>query len=49
MEEPEVVIVPKCDTKVGSARLLANPADFMTVEKWVSDLGFNGAKMVLTL
>ena len=37
IEEPEVAIVPKCNTKVDSARLLVNPADFMTVDKWVSD------------
>ena len=33
MEEPKVVIVPKCDTKVDSARLLVNPADFKIVDK----------------
>ena len=49
MEEPEVAIVPKCNTKVDSARLLANTADFMTVDKWVGNLGFNGAKTVLAL
>ena len=37
MEEVEVVIVPKSDTKADSAMLLANPADFMTVDKWVND------------
>ena len=33
MEEPEVVIVAKCDAQVDSTRLLANPAFFMTVDK----------------
>ena len=37
MEEPEVVIIPKYNAKVDSARLLANPADFITIAKWVSN------------
>ena len=49
IEEPEVVIVPKCNVKVDSTRILANPTDFRTVDKEVGDLRFHGAKMVLTL
>ena len=49
MEEPELVIVPNCNAKVNSTRLLANPADFMAVDKWVSNLAFNGGKTVLAL
>ena len=49
VEEPEVVIIPKFDAEVDSPRLLANPADFVTVDKWAGDLGFNGAEMVLIL
>ena len=49
MEEPKVVVIPKCHTKVDSARLLANPTDFATIDKWVSNLGFDGAKIVLAL
>ena len=37
VEEPEVIIVPKYDVKVDSARLLVNPLDFMTVDKLVSN------------
>ena len=48
-EETKVVIVPKIDARVDSARLLANPADFVTVDKWVGDFKFNGAKIVLAL
>ena len=49
IKEPKVVIVPKYDAKVDSNRLLANPADFMIVDKWVSDQGFNSAETVLAL
>ena len=49
MEEPEVIIVPKCDAKVSSTRLLANLADFINVDKWAGNLGFNGAETVLVL
>ena len=49
MEEPEVEIIFKSDTKVNSARLLANPANFMTVDKLVSNMGFNSAEVVLAL
>ena len=49
MEEQEVTIVPKNDAKLNSIKLLANSADFMTIDKWVGDLGFNGAKMLLAL
>ena len=49
VKEPEVVIIPKYNAQMDSTRLLANPADFVTIDKWASDLGFNGAKMVLAL
>ena len=49
MEEPEVVIVPKCNAKMDSAWLFANPADLVNIDKWVSDLGFNSAETVLAL
>ena len=45
----EVVIVSKFNTKLDNTRLLVNPADFMTFDKWVDNLGFNGAKTVLAL
>ena len=49
IEEPKVVVLSKCDVKVDSTRLLVNPANFMTVDKWVGDLGVNSAKTVLDL
>ena len=49
MEEPELVIVSRCNSKMDSTRLLANPAYFVTVDKWVGNLGFNSAKTVLAL
>ena len=49
MKEPNVVVILKCDAKVESATLLANPAYFVTVDKWVGDLGFNSAEIILTL
>ena len=33
IEEPKVVIVLICDAKVDSTRLLANPADFITIDR----------------